>query len=156
DQLQNYDFTEAAQGLYEFVWDYFCDWYLEISKNALASPSATAQTKNVMYYVFEGVLRALHPIMPFITEELWEKLPHSEFMLELDSAMFAPYPRADERYVDESSEQKMELIIKTIRAIRNLRQTFNVEKKADAEVMIAASDEYERTTLTNGSAYITG
>ncbi len=156
ERLQNYDFTEAAQALYTFVWDYFCDWYLEIAKLKLAQKVDGQQTKNVLYYVFEGVLRALHPIMPFITEEMWEKLPHSEFMMELDSIMFAPYPRADERYADDQSEQQMDLIIKTIRAIRNLRQTFNVDKKMEAPIMIEAPDAQEFATLTSGAAYITG
>jgi valyl-tRNA synthetase len=156
EQLQNYDYTEAAQGLYEFVWDYFCDWYLEIAKNQLATPEAQQQTRNVLYYVFEGVLRALHPIMPFITEELWEKLPHAEYMVDLDSIMFAPYPRADQNLLDESAEDRMQFLIEVIRAIRNVRQTFNVDAKAQAEVMIACADSAARGILEEGRAYITG
>jgi len=156
DQLQNYDFTEAAQGLYEFAWDYFCDWYLEIAKQELANSDGKSgqQTQNVLYYVFEGLLRALHPIMPFITEEMWEKLPHAEFMVDLESIMFAPYPRAHAGYLDEQAEQKMELIIKTIRAIRNIRQTFNVDRKAEAEVLIEVSDKSELETLSKARSYI--
>jgi valyl-tRNA synthetase len=156
DQLQNYDFTEAAQALYTFVWDYFCDWYLEISKQELANASENSQTQNVLYYVFEGVLRALHPITPFITEDIWERLPHSQFMNDMESIMFAPYPRADQRFIDETAEGKMDLIMKTIRAIRNIRQTFNVDLKAEAAVLIACADKSELETLEQGRRYITG
>lgn len=156
EQLQNYDFNEAAQGLYEFTWDYFCDWYLEISKQALSQLQPGQQKQSILYYVFEGLLRALSPIMPFITEELWERLPHSEFMVEMESIMFAPFPRADEHYLDETSLERMDFIIKIIRAIRNIRQTFNVEKKASADVLIAVTDEQEKQTLLAGKAYITG
>ncbi len=155
-QLENYDFTEAAQGLYEFIWDYFCDWYLETAKQALAQPRPGQQTQSVLYYVFEGCLRALHPIMPFITEEMWERLPHSEFMNDMESIMFAPFPRADEHFIDEASLEKMDFIVKVIRAIRNIRQTFNVEKKARVDVLIAIANEPQRQTLLSGKAYITG
>ena len=154
-QLMDYDFTEAAEALHTFIWDHFCDWYLEIAKLELADEAkANSQTRNVLYYIFEGLMRALHPIMPFITEEMWEKLPHSEYMVDMESIMFAPYPRPDDRYIDEAAETEMELLIKTIRAVRNIRQTFNVEARARAEVLIYATDDQERATITAGAAYI--
>lgn len=153
-QLQNYDFAEAAQGLYEFIWDYFCDWYLEIAKLQLADAKQAAQTQSVLYYIFEGLMRALHPIMPFITEELWDKMPRSEYFLEMESIMFAPYPRPDERYVDGAADGEMDLLIKIIRAIRNIRQTFNVEAKAYAEASIHCQDERERATISGGEQIV--
>lgn len=154
DQLQNYDFTEASQALYEFIWDYFCDWYLEISKLELAKENPDSQTRNILFYVFEGVMRALHPIMPFITEELWNKLPRHIHLEEMDSIMFAPYPRPDERFIDEASEQRVEFMIKVVRSVRNIRQTFNVPKTAQAEALIHCADAAERATLTECSDYI--
>lgn len=154
-QLQNYDFTEAANGLYEFIWDYFCDWYLEISKLELSrEDGANQQTKNVLFYVFEGILRALHPIMPYITEELWERLPQPEHMVDIESIMLAPYPREHKPYLNEASEQEMELLIKTIRAIRNIRQTFNVDAKAEVSVDVHSPNAKERGLLRDGAAYI--
>lgn len=154
DQLQNYDFTEASQALYEFIWDYFCDWYLEISKLELASERADSQARNVLFYVFEGTMRALHPIMPFITEELWQKLPRHSFLEELDSVMFAPFPRPDERYIDQSAESQMDFMIKVVRGIRNIRQTFNVDRKAQAEVLVFCNDASDRQTLEQTADYI--
>jgi valyl-tRNA synthetase len=154
NQLQNYDFSEAASGLYEFIWDYFCDWYLEIAKLDLAKERPDSQTKNVLFYVFEGTMRALHPIMPFITEEIWQKLPRHSFLEEMDSVMFAPYPRPDDHFLDEKSEQRMDLLIKSIRSIRNIRQTFNVDKSATAEVVIYATDAGERDTLAESADII--
>jgi valyl-tRNA synthetase len=146
DQLQNYDFTEASQGLYEFVWDYFCDWYLEISKLELAN-NPDSQARHILFYVFEGTMRALHPMMPFITEEIWQKLPRHSFLEDMDSIMFAPYPRPDSNYLHEESETRFDFLMRVIRSIRNIRQTFGVEKRASAEVVIYAADAGELATL---------
>lgn len=154
DQLANYDFTEAATALYEFVWDQFCDWYIEMSKLDFAANRPESQTRNVMFYVFEGLMRALHPIMPFITEEIWNKLPRHTFLEDMDSIMFAPYPRPDERFIDEAAEKRMDFVISVVRSIRNIRQTFNVDKKAQAEVLIFCADAAERKTLTESEEYI--
>ncbi|HMW90995.1 MAG TPA: valine--tRNA ligase [Candidatus Obscuribacter sp.] len=154
----DYDFDSVAKTIHEFTWDCFCDWYLEIAKIQLAQESvsnAGGQTKAVLHTVFEGLLRALHPIMPFITEELWSKVPKSSFFpKDFQSIMFAPYPRPDENFVDDEAEEEMEFLIRVIRSIRNIRQTYNVPASADAEVMITCQDEQEMQTLANGSEYI--
>jgi valyl-tRNA synthetase len=153
-QLSNYDFTEAATGLYEFIWDYFCDWYLEIAKLELAQNRPDSQTRNVLFYVFEGTMKALHPIMPFITEEIWQKLPRQTFLEDMDSIMFTPYPRPDDHFLDDASDAKFELLMKTIRGIRNLRQTFNVPERAKAEVVIYATNKDERELLSESADII--
>lgn len=152
NQFQNYDFDDASAALHEFSWDYFCDWYLEIAK--LESAENKGQTRNVLYYIFEGLMRALHPIMPFVTEELWDKLPRSEYMSEFESIMFAPYPRADERFLDEKAQEQMDLLMKTVRSIRNIRQTFNVDPKTEAQVIIEVNDDGERKILDDNAAYL--
>jgi valyl-tRNA synthetase len=154
DGLRDYDFSEASRAIYEFTWDYFCDWYLEISKIQLADPNLAPQTKQVLYTVFEGLLRALHPIMPFITEELWSRISKSEFLSDYDTIMFAPYPRVDESFFDDAAEQEMGLIIKTIRAIRNIRQTYNVPPSTEAEVIIHCADGKEMNCLQAGQNFI--
>ncbi len=154
DELRDYDFSEAAGALYEFIWDYFCDWYLEIAKLELANEGEDGQTRNVLYYVFEGLMRALHPIMPFITEELWDKLPRSEYLLEFESIMFAPYPRGDERFVDAKAESEMTFLIRIIRATRNIRQTFNVDLRTQAQTIMQCADESERKALESGRGYV--
>lgn len=153
-QFHNYDFSEASQALYVFIWDYFCDWYLEVAKLQLNDPKTADSTRDVLYYIFEGLMRALHPIMPFITEEMWEKLPLSEYFLEMESLMFAPYPRPDERFVDGASDAEMELLIRTVRSVRNIRQTFNVEAKAHVAAVFHVPDDAERATISSGKAII--
>lgn len=154
----DYDFDNVARTIHEFTWDCFCDWYLEIAKIQLAKESnggEGGQTKAVLHTVFEGLLRALHPIMPFITEDLWSRVPKSSFFpKDFQSIMFAPYPRPDENFIDDESEEKMEFLIRVIRSIRNIRQTYNVPASADAEVMITCQDGDEMQTLATGSEYI--
>jgi valyl-tRNA synthetase len=156
--FNDFDFDTVARDLHEFTWNCFCDWYLEIAKIQLAQDANTneqSQTKAVLQTIFEGLLRALHPIMPFITEELWTKVPKSSFFpADFASIMFAPYPRADENFIDDDSEIKMEFLIRVIRSIRNIRQTYNVPASAEAEVMIVCQDEEEMKCLAEGADYI--
>jgi valyl-tRNA synthetase len=151
--LNNYDFDDVSRELYEFTWDYFCDWYIEIAKVQLIQ-DPEGQTKRVLHTVLEGLMRALHPIMPFITEELWAKLPKSELYSQLMSVMFAPYPRPDDRFLDESAEQKMNLLMRVIRAIRDMRATFAVPAKAETEVILVTTDSAETEVLKLGQPYI--
>ncbi|MBI4533819.1 MAG: valine--tRNA ligase [Candidatus Melainabacteria bacterium] len=155
--LRNYNFDDVSKAFYEFTWDAFCDWYLEIVKIQLAEDSIsdrTSQTDCVLQVVFEGLLRALHPIMPFLTEELWQRTPKSPLFAELDSIMFAPYPRQDESLLDEDAEKEMGLLIRIIRAIRNIRHTYNVPASSYAEVIIHCSDTAELKCLFEGQEYI--
>jgi valyl-tRNA synthetase len=153
--FDGYDFEKASSEFYEFIWDHFCNWYLEIAKIQLGQESTAEQTKIVLYTVFEGLMRALHPIMPFITEEMWSKFPKSAFIpADFVSIMFAPYPRPDENFIDEEAEEKMAFLIRVIRSIRNIRQTYNVPAGSEAEVMIVCRDEDEMKCLVDGSDYI--
>lgn len=156
--LNNYDFHIVANELYIFIWDYFCDWYLEIAKIQLAQEAdgkvTDGQTKKVLHTIFEGLMRALHPIMPFITEELWSRVPKSPLFDQLVSVMFAPYPREDDRFLNPASEEKMAFLIRVIKSIRNLRHTYNVPASADAEVIISTTDPKELECLKAGEDYI--
>jgi len=153
--FNNYDFHDVARELYDFTWDHFCDWYLEIAKIQTAQDQqGDGQTKKVLYMVFEGLMRALHPIMPFITEELWSKLPKNEVFAEMVSLMFAPYPRPDERFFDEQSEQDMNLVVRCIRAVRDVRATFSVPERAEAEVIFVTENKAEQDLLHSSKPYI--
>jgi valyl-tRNA synthetase len=152
--LRNNDFDDVSRKFYEFTWDYFCDWYLEIAKIQLTADGGVGQTKRVLQTVLEGLLRALHPIMPFITEELWQKIPKSPIFKDLGSIMFAPYPREDESFFDSDAQKEMELVIKTIRSIRNMRQTYNVPASSQAEAIIYCSDKEELACLQFSADYI--
>jgi valyl-tRNA synthetase len=153
--FDGYDFEKAASEIYEFVWDHFCNWYLEIAKIQLNQEANLEQTRIVLYTIFEGLLRAMHPIMPFITEELWSKFPKSSFIpADFASMMFAPYPRPDENFVDEEAEEQMAFLIRVIRSIRNIRQTYNVPAATEAEVMIVCRDGDEMKCLADGADLI--
>lgn len=158
EAFMHYDFDDVARDLHEFIWDHFCDWYVEIAKIQIAHETTDGadigQTRHVLCAVFEGVLRALHPIMPYITEELWSKMPKNAMFAQLDSLTFAPYPRSDERMLSDTAEKDMSLLIRVIRAIRNIRQTYNVPAGAEVEVLIKCLDEGELKCLTGGKDYI--
>ena len=116
--LRAYRFNDAAATLYQFVWSELCDWYLEIAKLALyraESPAQRLRTQHTLVTVLETTLRLLHPFMPFITEELWQRLPHAG-----DSIMVAPYPKAGRRRA-AAAEREMEAVMAVVTAVRNIR-----------------------------------
>jgi valyl-tRNA synthetase len=100
-------------------------------------------------------MRAMHPTAPFITDELWSRTPKSELFDNFDSIMFAPYPRDDERFFNEQSDADMGLIMKVIRSIRNIKQTFNVPASLEVEVIVQAENADEKKLLEANSTYIT-
>lgn len=155
--LRNYDFHDVCRSFYEFIWDYYCDWYVEIAKIQISADDTGhggGQTRRVLHVIFEGLMRALHPIMPFITDELWSRTPKFALYSQLASVMFAPFPREDERFFDMEAEEEMSLLIRTIRAIRNIRQTYNVPASSEAEAIIHCADDRERQCLLAGQEYI--
>ncbi len=166
--LTNYDFDDASRAIYDFTWDYFCDWYLEIAKkqidNETRRPSEAenpdamigrGETRNVLAYIFEGLMRLMHPFMPYITEEIWHKLPRKESFAKLESIMFAEYPKPDLSFVDDEAEQRMDIIMRAVRSIRNMRHTYSVPPGAEAEVIIDCPAGAEEKALADGLEYIT-
>jgi valyl-tRNA synthetase len=159
EAYNNYDYQIVAKELYEFVWDQFCDWYVEIAKIQRARESkegADGQTKTVLYVVFEGLLRALHPVVPFVTEELWSQLPKSQFLSELESIMFAPYPREDANLLDQNAEKDMDFFIRIVKSVRNIQQTYGIPKGAQIEVLFKSNSKVEFDTLVTTQAYVEG
>ncbi len=121
--MERYQFHEAGRQLYEFLWSEFCDWYIEASKVALAEDGARAQAaRQTLATVLEQALRLLHPFMPFVTEELWQRLPHAG-----ESVMIAPWPASDPSWIDEEAEREFSFLTEAIRAIRNARAEAGVE-----------------------------
>ena len=150
--LTTYDIDDAANALYEFVWSEFCDWYIELAKPRLREGGdAKAQAQAMLYEVLETTLRLLHPIMPFITEEIWQALPH-----EGESIMTAPFPEADPRALDDEAESKMAVLMEGVRVERELkasngiplRQTTTVFFQAYARLILSA---YEKSILERSS-----
>ena len=125
--LGSYDMDDACDALYEFLWNEYCDWFVELCKPALqgTEPIAKWSALATLYTVLETTLRLLHPIMPFVTEAIWQELPgHSSTKIEKGSISTAPYPNADEALLDPEAEADMALVIGSITALRALRAEF--------------------------------
>ncbi len=133
ESLASYDLDEACWTLYEFVWNKYCDWFLEICKPALRSedPHQKARAQYLLWHVLETAIRLLHPIMPFITEEIWQAIPHNG-----ETIMYAPYPSTVAVSYPESA--KADLIIEAIGAIRNARHELGVATSAVVDATIVA------------------
>jgi valyl-tRNA synthetase len=151
DSMQKYELGIAAQKLYDFIWGEYCDWYIELVKHRLYDQgSKTGDTaRRVLHYGLDRLLRLLHPFMPFITEEIWQHLPH-----EGESITLAEWPKSDGTFRDEKAEQQMEAIMEAIRAIRNIRAEMDVAPSRRANVIIVSERKETRDLFANGSAYI--
>ena len=132
--LDKYEVGVALSSIYDFTWDVFCDWYIELCKARLnekdSEGNITAQ--NVLAFVLTGILKLLHPFMPFITEEIYQALPHTD-----ESVMISRYPAFDEALVYDADAAKMNRVITAIKAIRARRNEMNVVPSRKAKVYIA-------------------
>ena len=146
DNLDKFELGIAVQKLYDFIWDVFCDWYIEISKIRLNSgDEKAAQTaRDMLVYIMSNTLKLLHPFMPFITEEIWQTLPH-----EGESIMISEWPVYKEEYNFSVEEQEMDRIMEAVRAIRNRRAEMNVppSKKAKYYIATAHKDTFEKAGI---------
>ncbi len=146
DNLTNYELGVASQNVYDFIWDVFCDWYIEISKSRLNAGGETAlNAQKVLVYVMSGILRLLHPFMPFITEEIWQALPN-----DCETIMLAPYPAYDENLNFAEEEQEFERIMNAIKAVRNIRTEKNVPPSRKAHLYIETA---YTATFEKGKAF---
>ena len=146
DNLDKFELGIAVQKLYDFIWDVFCDWYIEISKIRLNSgDEKAAQTaRDMLVYIMSNTLKLLHPFMPFITEEIWQTLPH-----EGESIMISEWPVYKDEYNFSVEEQEMDRIMEAVRAIRNRRAEMNVppSKKAKYYIATAHKDTFEKAGI---------
>ena len=143
--LDNYEIGIALSALYDFIWDEYCDWYIELSKVNLNNKDTRENevTQNVIGYVLKGILKLLHPFMPFITEEIYQTLPHT-----CESIMISEYPVYDEALDFAAESEKMARVIDAIRAIRTRRNEMNVPPSRKAKVYIETkySDSFNSST----------
>jgi valyl-tRNA synthetase len=151
--LDEYRFNEVAASLYQFIWHEFCDWYLELSKIALEGGDAKAQAhaKQTLATVLDSALRLLHPLMPYITEEVWHAL-HPDRAA--DSIMIQSYPKVDPTLIDEDAERRMTLLMDTIRAVRNIRSEMNLPPGQELSMIIFPSADGVETELRQNEAYV--
>lgn len=146
--LQNYRFDLAAQTLYEFTWNEYCDWYLELSKPALQHGSDAAQrgTRQTLVKVLETLLRLLHPIMPFITEELWQKVAPLAGKTG-DTIMSQPYPQAQVEKIDQHALQEIEWVKKFILGARKIRSEMDISPGKQLAVLVQNGSAQDRERL---------
>ena len=152
ENLEKFELGEAGRSLYDFIWNEFCDWYIELSKARLYDKENVRPRKVAQYvlgYVLEHTLRLLHPFMPFITEEIWQHIPH-----EGKSIMVADWPTGEEAKLDDASEVEMTTIMETIKAIRNMRAEVNAAPSKKTEVILHLSDESLTDVFAKNSGYL--
>ncbi len=151
DLFERFEFGEAGRHLYHFIWDDFCDWYIEMSKEVLFGEDETAKqmTRSILAYVLDQTLRLLHPIMPFVTEEIWENIPH-----EGESLVVAEYPVVHPELSDEAATKGMDVLMELIRSVRNSRAEVNTPLSKKIELLIKTNDQTVEQFLKANTSYI--
>jgi len=148
--LEAYRFNDAANTVYQFLWHEFCDWYIELSKVVLYSESDEAKdTINCLFYVFETVLKLLHPFMPFVTEEIWFNI-----LGKTESIMISSYPGSDSIKKDEESLKKMRYIMDAVTGIRSIRGELNIAPSITLDVYIKSLSSEAEGILHEGNQFI--
>ncbi len=157
ESIESYRFDLAAQALYGFTWDEFCDWYLELSKPVLNDPAVSAAakrgTRRTLVQTLETLLRLLHPLMPFITEEIWQKLRHLAGV-EGESIMLAPYPVYDPSALDEQATAEIAWVKQCILGIRRIKGEMNIAPGKPVPVLIANASAQDRQWLETARPYL--
>ncbi|HEX9409915.1 MAG TPA: valine--tRNA ligase [Methylomirabilota bacterium] len=150
--IDTYRFNDAASAVYQFLWHEYCDWYLEIAKRSLyqpESPAARAVTQRTLVETLEATLRLLHPFMPFISEELWQRLPHQG-----DSIMIAPFPKASRKGRDPEAERLMAPVLDFVSAIRTIRSESRISPAVELAVSVKPAGPAVAAALASGAAVI--
>jgi valyl-tRNA synthetase len=151
-RLADSRFDETANALYQFVWHEYCDWYLEIVKRHLlpgAPPAEAARARAVLLHVLDSALRLLHPVMPFITEDLWQRIPHRG-----ETIALAPFPERDEARIDERAEREVALLMEIVVRVRNIRAELNVDPARRVPLLYHARDREVGTIIASNAATI--
>ncbi len=151
--IDSYGLGEAAKGLYEFIWGDFCDWYIELVKPRLQGEDIASKqvAQQILAQVLEGILKLMHPFMPHITEEIWQTLTQAE---PGKSLALQAYPELQPDLINPQLEQEFELVISTIRTIRNLRAEADIKPGLKVNITLQSDSEAERNILNNGQNYL--
>lgn len=149
--IDAYEFGETGRLLYNFIWDDLCDWYIEFAKLSLYGDNVSAKktTQSVLSYVLDRTLRMIHPFMPFISEEIWQHLPH-----EGETITLAAWPEYDPAFEDAEAAAEMSLLMDAIRAVRNIRAEVNVPMSKKIELMLKAGDEQVLQIVNRNEVYV--
>ncbi len=160
--IDSYEFHQAVQSLYHFFWDDFCDWYIELVKadvTAEQESAARTDSRTRLLTVLEQALRLLHPFMPYITEELWQRLPgdkrlHEAYEGAEPSVMLTAYPEAHAELIDEVAESEMQAIIELISRVRNIRSEMNIKPAERVKIVVGSPDENLRRVFESAREQI--
>ncbi|WAC08673.1 MAG: valine--tRNA ligase [Thermodesulfobacteriota bacterium] len=151
--LEEYRFNESAGFLYQFVWHEFCDWYVEFSKQELSNSNAESlsrkATQQVLLEILNIILKLLHPFMPFLTEEIWQKLPGNK-----GSIMISPLPRKNDSLINLPAEEALEIIKEVVYHIRNIRGEMHIPPSQKIEAIIFCEDDKTKRLLENYQYYL--
>ncbi|WP_223896633.1 valine--tRNA ligase [Lactobacillus huangpiensis] len=149
--FDDYQFGEAGRELYNFIWNDFCDWYIEMAKVALNGSDVELKTRKQenLIWILDQILRLLHPIMPFVTEKLWLSMPH-----EGKSIMVAKYPTPHDEFVNDRARRDMAFLIEIIKAVRNIRMEVNAPLSSPIDIMIQLEDSNNERILTENEDYV--
>lgn len=149
--VDKYDFGEAARHLYNFIWDEFCDWYIEMAKLPLYGEDEQAKltTRSVLAYVLDNIMRMLHPFMPFVTEEIWQQLPH-----EGESIVTASWPTVNETLSNKDASDQMKRLVAIIRSVRNIRAEVDTPLSKEIPIFIEANTEEIKQQLEANRHYL--
>ncbi len=149
--IDRYDFGEAGRALYNFIWDDFCDWYIEMSKLPLYGDNEAKKitTKSILVTTLDAILKMLHPFMPFISEEIWQHIPHVG-----ESITVAPWPQVNPDFSNEQSRKEMERLVSIIRSVRNVRSEVDTPMSKEIKIIIKANDQSVVDELKNNDEYL--
>ncbi|GED50842.1 valine--tRNA ligase [Brevibacillus borstelensis] len=149
--MDAFEFGEAGRVLYNFIWDDLCDWYIEMAKLPLYGNDEAAKktTQSVLVTVLDQTLRLLHPFMPYMTEEIWQALPHQG-----ESITVAAWPTVNEQLIFPDAEAEMNLLVEVIRSVRNIRAEVNVPMSKKIELLIKPGDSLTLERLQRGEEYL--
>jgi len=148
--LEKYEIGIAAQKIYDFIWDEFCDWYIEMVKPRLYGDNMESRetAQKVLLHVLENILKLLHPFMPFITEEIWQHLPERQKPL-----IVSDWPNYEEEYENKEAEKKMSFVMSAIKGIRNARQGMNVAPSKKASLIFVTREDDIKDIIEYGRRY---
>ena len=149
--FDDYQFGEAGRELYNFIWNDFCDWYIEMAKVALNGDNQELKTRKQdnLIWILDQILRLLHPIMPFVTEKLWLSMPHDG-----ESIMVAKYPEPHAEFENEPARRDMAFLIEIIKAVRNIRMEVNAPLSSPIDIMIQLEDSNNERILSENEEYV--
>ncbi|UBV41225.1 valine--tRNA ligase [Staphylococcus xylosus] len=151
DLSDKYEFGEVGRTLYNFIWDEFCDWYIEMSKIPMNGEDEAQKqvTRSVLTYVLDNTMRMLHPFMPFVTEQIWQSLPH-----EGETIVNASWPKVNDALTFDDSKETMQQLVEIIKSVRQSRLEVDTPLSKAIPIFIKAKDDNIKETLLNNSNYI--